>query len=83
VGNAALPDKVERTEEAPMNTLDMQTKEKMNTIHLAEMQQDARNRYLVRDLKSPGIPAISSVRIRLVLMIVALVLLVGLLTAIF
>jgi hypothetical protein len=74
MGNAALPAKAEMPEEAAMNTLDMQTKEKVNKIHLAEMQQDARKGLLVRGLQLARIPAISRVRICLVLMVVVLVL---------
>jgi hypothetical protein len=62
-------------EEAAMNTLDMQTKEKANKIHLAEMQQNARQRHLARDLKPETIPSISKARIRLVMVALVLVLL--------
>jgi hypothetical protein len=61
-------------EEAAMNTLDMQTKEKANKIHLAEMQQNARNRRLVRDFKPEAIPSISKARIRLIMIALVLVL---------
>ena len=77
MGNAALPDKAEMPEEAAMNMLDMQTKEKVNKIHLAEMQHDARNRHLVRDLKPAAIPAISKARIRRVLIALVLILFVA------
>jgi hypothetical protein len=77
MGNAAVPDNVEMPEEAVMNTLDMQTKAKVNKIHLAEMQQDARNRHLVRDMRSASIPASSNVRIQFVLLALVLVLLVA------
>lgn len=60
-----------------MNTLDMQTKEKANKIHLAEMQQIARNRRLVRDLESAAIPSISKTRIRLAMIALILVLFVA------
>jgi hypothetical protein len=62
-------------EEAAMNTLDMQTKEKINKIHLAEMQQNARNRHLVRDLKASAIPSILKARIRLAMIALVLLLL--------
>lgn len=60
-----------------MNTLDMQTKEKANKIHLAEMQQNAHNRRLVRDLKPAAISSISKARIRLVMIALILVLFVA------
>ena len=61
-------------EEAAMNTLDMKTKEKVNQIHLAEMQQNARNRRLARDLKPAAISSVSKARIRLVMIALVLVL---------
>jgi hypothetical protein len=64
-------------EEAAMNTLDMQTKEKANKIHLAEMQQNARNRRLVRDFEPAATPSISKVRIRLIMIALVLVLFVA------
>lgn len=77
MGNAALPDKAKMPEEATMNTLDMQTKEKVNKIHLAEMQHNARNHHLMRDLKPEAIPANSKTRIGLILVALALVLFVA------
>jgi len=54
-----------------MNTLDMQTREKVNQINLDEMQQDARNRRMAGGRK----PAtISVARIRLVLIALLLAL---------
>jgi hypothetical protein len=61
-------------EEAAMNTLDMQTKEKVNNIHLADMQQDARNRHLARGQKPVRILVITKARVRLVLLALVLVL---------
>ncbi len=60
-----------------MNTLDMQTKEKANKIDLAEMQHDARNRHLVRDLKPTGNSTFAKRRTCLVLVVVVLILFVG------
>jgi hypothetical protein len=71
---ARLP---EMPEEAAMNMLNMQTKEKVNKIHLAEMQQNAHNRHLVRALKSTRLPAIPKGRIVFALIVMLLVLSVG------
>jgi hypothetical protein len=60
-----------------MNMLDMHTREKVNKIHIAEMQRSARNCHLLRDLNSARIPVLSKGRIRLALIAMALVLLVG------
>jgi hypothetical protein len=60
-----------------MNTLDMQTREKLNKLHLEEMHQDARNHQLVRDLKGTRISDIIKVRVRLLMIALVLILLVA------
>lgn len=60
-----------------MNMLDMQTREKVNKVRLAEMHRDKRDRYTVHDLSPVRFPAVSGRRIRLVLLGVVLVLLAG------
>lgn len=57
-----------------MNTLDMQTKVKVNMIHLAEMQQDACNRRLVRDLKPARFLVVTRARVRLVMLALVILL---------
>ena len=56
-----------------MNMLDMHTREKANKIHIAEMQEEARNRRLLRGGASIGNPAIARARLRLMLAAVMLI----------
>ena len=60
-----------------MNMLDMHTREKVNKIHIAEMQRNARNRHMSRDRKPTGISTVSKKTIELVLTAVGLVVLIG------
>ena len=60
-----------------MNMLDMHTREKVNKLHIAQMQQEARNRRFSRDLNAAGIIVLPKGRIALVLMVAILVLLLG------
>ena len=50
-----------------MNMLDMHTREKANQIHIAEMQEEARNRRLLRGGASIGVPVMARTRMRLML----------------
>jgi hypothetical protein len=58
-----------------MNMLDMQTREKVNRLHIAEMQRAARARHQLRGLPSSRIPTITEARTRLLFIGVILVLL--------
>ena len=63
--------------EAVMNTLDIESRAKVNKIHLDEMHADARNRQLVRGLQPSRTSAIPKVRIHLMLFALVLVLFVA------
>ena len=60
-----------------MNMLDMHTREKVNKIHIAEMQREAQNRHFLRNVNSPGITIRSKGRIGMVLTVAIIALLVG------
>jgi hypothetical protein len=60
-----------------MNMLDMHTREKVNKIHTAEMHDEARNRYFLRDLRSVEFTRIAKERIRLMLVLAVFLLMVG------
>ena len=45
-----------------MNQLDMHTREKINRLHIAEMQRQARNRRLLRGAPSAGTPVHARLR---------------------
>ena len=49
-----------------MNQLDMHTREKINQLHIAEMQHEARNRRLSRHAYSSRIPARAKLRLVMV-----------------
>ena len=60
-----------------MNMLDMHTREKVNKIHIAEMQGEAQNRHLLRNVNSSGIMIRSKARMGMVLTVAIIALLVG------
>ena len=45
-----------------MNQLDMHTREKINQLHIAELQRQARNRRLLRGAHSAGTPVLARLR---------------------
>lgn len=60
-----------------MNMLDMHTREKVNKIHTAEMQGEARKRYFTPDLHSAVFTRIAKERISLMLILEIFLLMVG------
>ncbi len=64
-------------EDSEMNMLDMDTREQVNKIHIAEMHQQARSRYSWRALNPSRITAIRKERVGLVLVLAILILVMG------
>jgi hypothetical protein len=60
-----------------MNMLDLHKREKVNNLHIAEMQREAGNRHFLRNVISTGITLRSKARISMILTVVLLAVLVG------